>query len=97
MTFLNPAAPVLNQPNKLTPADFAQGWVQEQGLYYPSAWDAHYQPVIASHDPGEPGPERCHPGRALRQGAVYLYRLSLFRAADGRAGPFRVLAGGVGK
>ncbi len=44
---------LLTTPNQLTPADFSTGWVQEQGLYYPSAWDSHYQPVIASHDPGE--------------------------------------------
>ncbi|RZK45262.1 MAG: LmbE family protein, partial [Hymenobacter sp.] len=53
-----PTAPSLAQnllttPNKLTAADFSTGWVQEQGLYYPSAWDSHYQPVVASHDPGE--------------------------------------------
>jgi hypothetical protein len=30
-----------------------QGWVQEQGLYYPSAWDAKYTPIMVSNDPGE--------------------------------------------
>jgi LmbE family N-acetylglucosaminyl deacetylase len=93
VTFLTPGAPVLNTPNKLTPADFATGWVQEQGLYYPSSWDARYQPIIASHDPGE----------ADKQGAIlvapygkgrYIYTgLSLFRELPaGVPGAFRVLA-----
>ncbi|MBC6988461.1 PIG-L family deacetylase [Hymenobacter sp. BT491] len=50
--FLQPKNPLLNTPNKITSRDF-QGWVQEQGLYYPNSWDAHYQTVISSNDPGE--------------------------------------------
>ncbi len=46
------ADPLLTTPNRITTADF-QGWVQEQGLYYPGKWDAHYTPLLASHDPGE--------------------------------------------
>ncbi|UOQ76305.1 NEW3 domain-containing protein [Hymenobacter sp. 5516J-16] len=34
VTFLNPQQPLLNSPNKITAQDF-EGWVQEQGLYYP--------------------------------------------------------------
>ncbi|WP_400191856.1 PIG-L family deacetylase [Hymenobacter sp. B81] len=50
--FLRPQHPVLNVPNKITSQDF-QGWQQEQGLYYPSSWDAKYQSIISSNDPGE--------------------------------------------
>ncbi|MFT4032968.1 MAG: PIG-L family deacetylase [Siphonobacter sp.] len=50
--FLKPQHPVLNQPNKLTDADFA-GWVQERGLYFPDTWDSHYDTIISSNDPGE--------------------------------------------
>ncbi|MGO9242820.1 MAG: PIG-L family deacetylase [Bryobacteraceae bacterium] len=49
---LDAANPVLNFPNKIAPADF-DGWVQERGLYFPSAWDSHYSTVIATADPGE--------------------------------------------
>ena len=35
--FLAPDHPVLNQPNKITQADF-NGWVQERGLYFPGEW-----------------------------------------------------------
>ncbi len=50
--FLNPTHPLLNDPNKITPADF-EGWVQERGLYFADKWDERYETVIASADPGE--------------------------------------------
>jgi LmbE family N-acetylglucosaminyl deacetylase len=54
VTFLAPDHPVLNIPNKITAADF-EGWVQERGTYFPSSWDeAHYTPILAMSDPGEP-------------------------------------------
>lgn len=93
VTFLNPSAPVLNTPNKLTPADFATGWVQEQGLYYPSAWDAHYQPVIASHDPGETDKQSAILVAPYGKGRYIYTGLSLFRELPaGVPGAFRVLA-----
>ncbi len=50
--FLVPADPLLNRPNKLTTTDF-QGWVQEQGLYYPEVIDPGYTALLRAHDPGE--------------------------------------------
>lgn len=44
--------PVLNQPNKITSADF-EGWVHERGLYFADEWDDRYTPLFSSHDPGE--------------------------------------------
>ena len=52
VTFLAPEHPVLNTPNKITPADFA-GWVQERGIYFPNQWDEHFTPILACGDPGE--------------------------------------------
>ena len=52
VTFLKPGSPILNFPNKLTPADF-DGWVQERGLYFAGSWDPKYETVLATHDPGE--------------------------------------------
>jgi LmbE family N-acetylglucosaminyl deacetylase len=53
VTFLAPAHPVLNTPNKITAADF-EDWVQERGAYFPSKWDeTRYTPVLAMGDPGE--------------------------------------------
>jgi LmbE family N-acetylglucosaminyl deacetylase len=93
VTFLNPGAPVLNAPNKLTPADFATGWVQEQGLYYPSSWDAHYQPIIASHDPGETDKQSAILVAPYGKGRYIYTGLSLFRELPaGVPGAFRILA-----
>ncbi|MGI4974255.1 MAG: PIG-L family deacetylase [Janthinobacterium lividum] len=92
VTFLTPSAPVLTTPNKITQADF-QGWVQEQGLYYPSAWDAHYQPVIASHDPGETEKQSAILVAPYGKGRYIYTGLSLFRELPaGVPGAFRILA-----
>jgi hypothetical protein len=47
--FLLPNHPVLNMPNKITPADF-DGWVQERGLYFARDWDEKFAAPIAWHD-----------------------------------------------
>jgi hypothetical protein len=52
VTFLAPDHPALTTPNKITAADM-EGWVQERGIYFPTQWDAHFTPIIASADPGE--------------------------------------------
>ncbi len=49
---LAPDHPVLNYPNKITPADF-DGWVQERGLYFPDKWAPEYTAILGSQDPGE--------------------------------------------
>ncbi len=51
--FLLPDHAVLNQPNRITPADF-EGWVQERGLYFADKWDGSFQAVLSCHDEGEP-------------------------------------------
>lgn len=53
---LAPDHPALNEPNKITAADF-EGWVQERGLYFPDEWDERYTPLLSSYDPGEPARE----------------------------------------
>jgi LmbE family N-acetylglucosaminyl deacetylase len=50
--FLRPADPLLNFPNRITAADFAD-WIQERGLYFPKEWDSHYTALLATNDPGE--------------------------------------------
>jgi LmbE family N-acetylglucosaminyl deacetylase len=52
VAFPNPSSPILHVPNEITKGDFA-GWVQERGLYFASKWDAKYQSLLESHDPGE--------------------------------------------
>ncbi|HET9504420.1 MAG TPA: PIG-L family deacetylase [Hymenobacter sp.] len=87
------AQSLLSTPNKLTPADFSTGWVQEQGLYYPSAWDSHYQTVIASHDPDETDKQSAILVAPYGKGRYIYTGLSLFRELPaGVPGAFRVLA-----
>lgn len=50
---LKPGHPLVAEPNKLGPADF-EGWVQERGLYFANPYDASYDAVFGSNDPGEP-------------------------------------------
>jgi hypothetical protein len=50
--FLLPRHPLLNVPNRITQADFAN-WIQERGLYYPKEWDAHYSALFSTNDRGE--------------------------------------------
>jgi LmbE family N-acetylglucosaminyl deacetylase len=52
VAILDPTHVLLVWPNQITEADFA-GWVQERGLYFPSAWDAHYSALLETHDTGE--------------------------------------------
>jgi len=91
VTFIKPQQPLLNTPNKITTKDF-EGWVQEQGLYYPSAWDAKYQPVIGSHDPNEPAKESAILVADYGKGHYIYTGLSLFRELPaGVPGAYRLL------
>jgi len=49
---LLPEHPLLHQPNEIGPEAWT-GWVQERGLYFPSAWDNAYDELFCMHDPGE--------------------------------------------
>ncbi len=52
VSFPNPKLALLHVPNEITSADF-DGWVQERGLNFADRWDARYQSVLESHDPGD--------------------------------------------
>ncbi len=91
VTLLKPQHPLLSSPNKITTRDF-EGWVQEQGLYYPSQWDAKYQPVISSHDPGEPAKESAILVADYGKGHYIYTGLSFFRELPaGVPGAYRLL------
>src|SRR5262245_35910930 len=49
VTILDPASPVFNWPNKITPADF-DGWVEERGSKWMTTWDDRYKPLLECHD-----------------------------------------------
>ena len=52
VTFLDPANPLLNYPNKITQDDF-KDWIQERGIYFVTDLDPKYQAVLEMNDPGE--------------------------------------------
>ena len=52
VTYLTPDHPLMNQPNRITPADW-NDWHKERGLYFARDWDAAYTPHLAMNDPGE--------------------------------------------
>lgn len=53
---LIPDHPLLNLPNRITPADWA-AWVKERGLYFAKTWDSAYQPLLEMADRDE-APQR---------------------------------------
>jgi hypothetical protein len=92
VVFPNPRNPLLRMPNEITQKDF-EGWIQERGLYFASDWDAHYETVLESHDPGE----KPQPGGMLytRYGkGVYIFSgYSWFRELPaGVPGAYRIFA-----
>lgn len=83
---------LLRTPNVITAEDF-EGWVQERGLYFMSSWDARYDAVLSSHDPGE----EPHAGGLLYapygQGAYVFTGYSWFRQLPaGVPGAYRIFA-----
>jgi LmbE family N-acetylglucosaminyl deacetylase len=75
---LAPHDAVFHYPNQITNKDF-DGWVQERGLYFMDDWDSHFEPLLASNDPGEPplkgGLLLAHYGKG-----IYIYNAySFFR------------------
>jgi LmbE family N-acetylglucosaminyl deacetylase len=84
--------PLLSTPNRITQADWS-GWVQERGLYFAGEWDAQYETVIASQDPGE----KSLPGGLLYarhgKGAYVFTAYSWFRQLPaGVPGAYRIFA-----
>ena len=82
----------MQQPNAITEKDF-KDWVQERGLYFMTKWDARYDALLASNDPGEP-PRRGGLLYARYGKGVYIYTgYSWFRQLPvGVPGAYRIFA-----
>jgi LmbE family N-acetylglucosaminyl deacetylase len=90
--FLEPQHPVLNYPNKITTKDF-EGWKQEQGLYYPSEWNAAFNPILSSNDKGETAKNGALLIAKYGKGHYIYTGLSFFRELpEGISGAFRLMA-----
>lgn len=92
VTFPIPGHPLLNFPNKITSRDF-EGWVQERGLYFASSWDAKYEAILSSHDPGEPDLKGGLLYARYGKGVFIYTTYAWFRQLPaGVAGAFRIFA-----
>ena len=52
VTFLKPAHPALNFPNKITESDF-NGWIQERSIYDAVDSSGKFEKILAMNDPNE--------------------------------------------
>lgn len=89
---LDPANPLLNWPNKITPADF-DGWLEERGHGFPDRWDEGYTALTETADPGQ-DPQKGGLLLLHRGKGVYIYvAYALYRQFPELVpGPYRLLA-----
>ena len=92
MTFLAPDHPVLNTPNKITDADFAN-WVQERNIYLPDDFAPNFKPLLAMADPGENPPNSSLLVAPTGKGYFVYTSLVFFRELPaGNPGAYRLFA-----
>lgn len=90
--FLAADHPVLNTPNKITARDF-DDWVQERGLYFPSAWDKNYTAILSMNDEGESAKDGSLLIARYGKGYYVYTGLSFFRELpEGVPGAYRLFA-----
>ncbi len=78
MSIIDPAAKVLNGPNKIALGDF-DGWVQDRTLYMPRTFDPRYVAPLATHDPNEPDNRAVVLVASLGEGTYVYTTLAFFR------------------
>lgn len=89
--FLLPQHRLLNHPNKITAADFAD-WTQERGLYFPDTWDDQYEALLQMSDEGEDPLDGALLYARYGKGHYIYTGLSFFRQLPaGNPGAFRIL------
>jgi hypothetical protein len=89
---LDPDHALFNYPNRIDERDF-EGWAQERGLYFLSAWDDRYTPLLEMSDPGEEGKRGGLLTVPLGEGLYVYTGLAFFRQfPEGVPGAFRLFA-----
>lgn len=89
--FINEKHPLLNHPNQISKKDF-EGWIQEQGLYYPDKWSKEFSPIISSNDEGETPKKGAILVAKYGKGNYIYTGLSFFRELpEGVSGAYRLL------
>lgn len=86
------ANPVFNWPNKITTKDF-ENWVEERGSKFLDSWDANYEPLLETHDPGQ-APQKGGLVYAKYGKGVYIYNAYAFyrQMPEGVPGAYRIFA-----
>ena len=89
---LDPASPLLNWPNKITPADF-EGWLEERGHGFPDSWGADYVALTETADSGQ-DPQKGGLLLLHRGKGTYIYvAFALYRQLPELVpGAYRILA-----
>jgi len=89
---LKPDHPLLEAPNKISAKDF-EGWVQERGLYFPSAWAPEYDALLSMNDAGEPAKDGSLLVANFGKGHYIYTSLSFFRELpEGVPGAYKLFA-----
>ncbi len=92
VTFIDPAHPVLNFPNRITVIDF-NGWIQERSIYDAINFDKAFTPVFSMADPGEKADSGSLIIAKLGKGYFTYTGLVFFRELPaGVPGAYRLLA-----
>jgi LmbE family N-acetylglucosaminyl deacetylase len=89
---LAPANPVFTWPNKINAKDF-ENWVEERGSKFLTSWDAAYQPLLETHDPGQE-PQKGGLLYAKYGKGIYIYNAYAFyrQMPEGVPGAYRLFA-----
>jgi hypothetical protein len=89
---LKPGNPVFTWPNRITENDF-KGWVEERGSKFMSSWDAHYEALLSTNDPGQEPQKGGLLYTRYGQG-VYVYNAYAFyrQLPEGVPGAYRIFA-----
>ena len=89
---LAPNHPLVNFPNPITKKDF-DGWVQERGLYFPTAWSPEFTPILSMKDEGETDKQGSLIVAPYGEGHYIYTGLSFFRELPvGVSGAYKLFA-----
>jgi hypothetical protein len=89
---LAPAHRVLTTPNRISKADF-DGWVEQRGSKFFSAWDHAYTPIISTHDTGQAPQQGGWLTADFGKGHYTYFAYALHRQLPyGVRGAYRILA-----
>lgn len=89
---LEPKAPLLTWPNKITAADF-NNWVDERGHAFAGTWSKEFTPLLETHDPGQEPQKGGLLVAPVGKGAYIYCGLALYRQLpEGVPGAYRLFA-----